>query len=75
VDDPVGAGDAMLAAAALALAAGCSPPQAGYLGSAAAAVAVGRIGNLPVTTDALLRFARQRSELHTADARARICAA
>jgi len=75
VDDPVGAGDAMLAAAALALAAGCSLPQAGYLGSAAAAVAVGRIGNLPVTTDALLRFARQRSELHTADARARICAA
>jgi len=64
VDDPVGAGDAMLAAATLGLAAGCSLPQAGYLGSAAAAAAVARVGNLPVSADTLLRFARHRRELH-----------
>ena len=63
VDDPVGAGDAMLAAATLALAAGATLPQAGYLGSAAAAVALSRLGNLPVSADDLQRFAQGRGEL------------
>jgi len=69
VDDPVGAGDAMLAASTLALCAGATLPQAGYLGSAAAAVAVARIGNLPVSSDDLRRFAHARPELQTARSR------
>lgn len=64
VDDVVGAGDAMLATATLALTAGCTLPQAAYLGSAASAIAVSRVGNLPVGTDALLRWAQRRPELH-----------
>jgi len=64
VDDPVGAGDAMLAAATLALATGATLPQAGYIGSLAAACALSTMGNLPVSADALLRRAATRSELH-----------
>lgn len=69
VDDPVGAGDALLAVSTLALASGCTLPQAGYLGSAAAAVAVSRLGNLPVSCDDLLHFSAGRGELSRAEPR------
>ena len=52
--DPLGAGDALLAAASLSLAAGASLPVAAYVGSLAAAVAIGRVGNLPVHADDVL---------------------
>lgn len=61
--DPLGAGDAFLSAATLSLSCGATLTQAGYIGSAAAAVAVGRIGNQPVSTADLLAFLRQRPEL------------
>ena len=49
VADPLGCGDALLATATCALAAGASPQAAAYLGSVAAAVAVGEVGNRPIT--------------------------
>ena len=52
--DPLGAGDALLATAALALAAGATLQQAAFVGSLAAAVEVGEAGNVPVSADALL---------------------
>ena len=52
--DPLGAGDALLAAASLALAAGASLQQAAFIGSLAAAVEIGQIGNVPVSADAVL---------------------
>jgi rfaE bifunctional protein kinase chain/domain len=57
--DPLGAGDALLAAASLSLAAGATLPVAAYVGSLAAAVAIGRVGNLPVSAGALLDAASQ----------------
>ncbi len=66
VEDVVGAGDALLATATLAMLRGATLPQAGYLGSAAAAVAVSRIGNLPVQPDEVLRLLRTRPELNPA---------
>jgi rfaE bifunctional protein nucleotidyltransferase chain/domain len=47
--DPLGCGDALLTAATLALAAGGSLLAAAYLGSAAAAAHVQRLGNSPVS--------------------------
>jgi rfaE bifunctional protein kinase chain/domain len=47
--DPAGAGDCLLAATSLALAAKGTIWQATYLGSVAAAIQVGRVGNQPVT--------------------------
>jgi rfaE bifunctional protein kinase chain/domain/rfaE bifunctional protein nucleotidyltransferase chain/domain len=61
--DPVGAGDAFLAAATLSLCAGGTLNQAGYLGSAAAAIAVEQIGNHPIGRDALVSWLRCRPEL------------
>lgn len=61
--DPLGAGDAFLSASTLALLAGATLPQAGYLGSAAAAVATGRLGNKPVSAADLAGFVRGRAEL------------
>ncbi|HSV15736.1 MAG TPA: PfkB family carbohydrate kinase [Tepidisphaeraceae bacterium] len=52
--DPLGCGDALLAIASLALAAGGSPQAAAYLGSLAAAIEVQQIGNQPVTAEQLL---------------------
>lgn len=49
VRDPMGAGDALLAACSLALAAGADIFEASILGNVAAAVAVLRVGNVPVT--------------------------
>jgi rfaE bifunctional protein kinase chain/domain/rfaE bifunctional protein nucleotidyltransferase chain/domain len=65
VIDPMGAGDALLAAATLARAAGASLPAATYLGSAAASLAVSQLGNVGITAAALTRFIASRPELCT----------
>lgn len=52
--DPLGAGDALLAATSLALAAGATLQQAAFIGSLAAAVEVQHVGNVPVHADAIL---------------------
>ena len=49
VHDPMGAGDALLAACSLALAAGANIFEASILGNVAAAVEVVRVGNVPVS--------------------------
>lgn len=46
--DVAGAGDSLLTAAAMALAAGATIMEAAYIGSIAAACQVGRIGNIPL---------------------------
>jgi len=51
--DPLGCGDALLATASLALASGASLQQAAFLGAAAAAIEVRRLGNQPITAAAL----------------------
>ena len=61
--DVVGAGDALLSAAALAMTSGATVQQAGYLGSAAAAVAMSRLGNLPVSSTDLSHWLEARPEL------------
>jgi rfaE bifunctional protein kinase chain/domain/rfaE bifunctional protein nucleotidyltransferase chain/domain len=63
VEDVVGAGDAMLATTTLAMAAGATLPQAVYLGSAASAIAISRVGNLRVSRDDLLQWLCFRPEL------------
>ncbi len=62
-DDPVGAGDAMLAAMVIAQLGGATLAQAGYTGSLAAALAIARLGNVPVTADELVQLALVRPEL------------
>jgi bifunctional ADP-heptose synthase (sugar kinase/adenylyltransferase) len=52
--DPLGCGDALLAIASLALAAGATAQAAAFLGSLAAGIEVQRVGNEPITTDQLL---------------------
>lgn len=54
VVDPLGCGDALLAIASLALAAGGSVQAAAFLGSLAAGIQVQQVGNEPVTLDGLL---------------------
>jgi sugar/nucleoside kinase (ribokinase family) len=53
VVDPLGCGDALLAAASLTLAAGGSLHAAAYLGSLAAAIAIEKTGNQPITAEQL----------------------
>jgi len=53
--DVAGAGDSLLIASALTLASGGSIWEAAYLGSVAAAVQVGRVGNMPIRTKELLQ--------------------
>jgi rfaE bifunctional protein kinase chain/domain/rfaE bifunctional protein nucleotidyltransferase chain/domain len=52
--DPLGCGDALLASASLALAAGGSVHAAGFIGSIAAALEARRVGNQPITTEDLI---------------------
>jgi sugar/nucleoside kinase (ribokinase family) len=52
--DPLGCGDALLATATLALAAGAGVHGAAYLGSLAAAYEARQIGNRPITAEALI---------------------
>jgi len=51
--DPLGCGDALLATASLALAAGATLQQAAFLGAAAASIEVRKLGNQPITSEAL----------------------
>jgi sugar/nucleoside kinase (ribokinase family) len=60
--DPLGCGDALLATASLALAAGGSRPAAALLGSIAAGLEVQQIGNQAITAGQLL------SQIQTNDA-------
>jgi rfaE bifunctional protein kinase chain/domain len=53
--DVAGAGDAMLVAAGLSLAAGSTLAQAAYIGSLAAAIQVSRLGNTPLASQDLSR--------------------
>jgi rfaE bifunctional protein kinase chain/domain/rfaE bifunctional protein nucleotidyltransferase chain/domain len=62
--DPVGAGDAFLSAATLMLTTGATLQQAGYLGSAAGALAVQRLGNQPISREDLIHFLGSRPELN-----------
>jgi rfaE bifunctional protein kinase chain/domain len=52
--DTAGAGDSMLVFASLALAAGSTISEAGYLGSLAAGIQVSRVGNTPLTISEIL---------------------
>ena len=49
-----GAGDSMLVAGAMTLAAGGTPWQAGFMGSIAAGIQISRVGNKPIQTAELL---------------------
>ena len=53
--DVAGAGDSLLIASAMAMASGATVWEAACLGSIAAAVQVGRVGNTPLQADELLR--------------------
>jgi rfaE bifunctional protein kinase chain/domain len=61
--DRLGCGDALLATATLAIASGSSLAQAAYLGSAAAAIELSRLGNLPVDASDLSDWLQNRDEL------------
>jgi hypothetical protein len=50
----------------LSLAAGAALPVAAYVGSLAAAVAIGRVGNLPVYADDVLDAAARLTQLFPA---------
>jgi rfaE bifunctional protein kinase chain/domain/rfaE bifunctional protein nucleotidyltransferase chain/domain len=62
--DPLGAGDALLAASALSLAAGGSLLQAAFLGSAAAALESMRIGNVAIGASELRRYVTRLGSAH-----------
>jgi bifunctional ADP-heptose synthase (sugar kinase/adenylyltransferase) len=53
--DVAGAGDSLLIASALTLASGGTIWEAAFLGSLAAAIQVGRVGNTPLRTEELVR--------------------
>lgn len=63
VIDPLGCGDALLATTTLLMAAGGNLTQAAYLGNAAAAVEIARLGNVPVDLDTLRAWLTGRVEL------------
>lgn len=65
--DPLGCGDSLLATTTLALSSGANIMQALYLGSAAAAVQVGRNGNVPIDTHSLRQMLVSRTELFEAE--------
>ena len=52
--DVAGAGDSLLITSALAIASGANIWEAGCLGSLAAAIQVGRVGNTPLQVDELI---------------------
>ncbi|HEV7299152.1 MAG TPA: PfkB family carbohydrate kinase [Tepidisphaeraceae bacterium] len=60
--DPLGCGDALLATATLTLAVGGSLQAAALLGSVAAAIEVGSIGNRPIDAEALLGRLSHRAQ-------------
>ena len=60
--DVAGAGDSLLIASALTLASGGSIWEAAYLGSLAAAIQVGRVGNTPIRTEELAELLEEFHE-------------
>ena len=60
--DVAGAGDSLLIAGALALASGATIWEAAYLGSLAAALQVGRVGNTPIRTKELLQLLQEMGQ-------------
>ena len=64
--DPLGCGDALLATATLALAAGASLEAAAFLGALAAANEVQEIGNQPVSPDSMFGQLGQRDSMSIA---------
>lgn len=63
--DRLGGGDALLATSALSLGAGANLAQAAYLGSGAAAMELGILGNAPIHALTLRRWVENRTELAT----------
>lgn len=63
VADRLGESETVLAASALALACGATLMQAAYLGEAAAAVQIGRLGTTPVDVDTVGRYLAGRPEI------------
>jgi bifunctional ADP-heptose synthase (sugar kinase/adenylyltransferase) len=57
--DVAGAGDSLLSCAAMAMVLGANVFEAAYLGSVAAAVQVGRIGNVPISPEELMEKLHQ----------------
>jgi bifunctional ADP-heptose synthase (sugar kinase/adenylyltransferase) len=77
VFDVTGAGDSVIAAMALALAAGATLPEAAALANAAASVVVGTLGTAQATPLEVLqavRLARKRRPGHLSAARSRTAA-
>lgn len=64
--DPLGCGDALLATATLALAAGGSSEAAAFLGAVAASIEVQELGNQPITADQILSRLHQNQALPAA---------
>jgi rfaE bifunctional protein kinase chain/domain len=60
--DVAGAGDSLLIASALTLASGGTIWEAAYLGSLAAAIQVGRVGNTPIQSEELLRLLEELAQ-------------
>ncbi|HEY3245094.1 MAG TPA: PfkB family carbohydrate kinase [Phycisphaerae bacterium] len=67
--DRLGCGDALLAIATLALAAGAPLIHAAYLGNAAAAIEIARLGNIPIDAAALRDWIKTRAEILPSDRR------
>jgi rfaE bifunctional protein kinase chain/domain/rfaE bifunctional protein nucleotidyltransferase chain/domain len=61
--DPLGCGDALLAVASLALAAGAGIEAAAYLGAMAAGIEVRKLGNIPISADELMQTIHERQAL------------
>lgn len=61
--DPLGAGDALTTVATLSRIAGASFLEAVFLGSAAAAIVVERLGNEPISRDAMESFLKRQTIL------------
>lgn len=66
--DPFAAGEWILALVVLAQSAGANMMQAAYLGLAAAALRIARLGLYPVSQDALLAWIAQHAETRTPEA-------
>ncbi len=65
--DRLGCGDALLAAATLSLTAGTPLMQAAYLGNAAAAIEIARLGNHPIEKAAFEKWIKLRPELRNVE--------
>ena len=57
--DTAGAGDSMLITSALSFAVGASAWEASCIGSMAAAIQVGRVGNIPLSKEELTKLIKQ----------------